>query len=62
MTDRQPHAWLDGLLEAVWLVDEGSLVILYANESAQRLSKRIEGLTLDNSGTFWHSNGETLPW
>ncbi len=38
MTDRQPHAWLDGLLEAVWLVDEGSLVILHANESAQRLT------------------------
>ncbi|MDF3012945.1 MAG: family oxidoreductase [Cellvibrio sp.] len=33
-----------------------------AEESAQRLSKRIAGLTLENSGTFWHSNGETLPW
>jgi NAD(P)-dependent dehydrogenase (short-subunit alcohol dehydrogenase family) len=33
-----------------------------AEESAQRLSKRIEGLTLENSGNFWHSNGETLPW
>lgn len=33
-----------------------------AEESAQRLSQRIAGLTLDNSGTFWHSNGDTLPW
>jgi NAD(P)-dependent dehydrogenase (short-subunit alcohol dehydrogenase family) len=33
-----------------------------ADEAAQRLNKRIEGLTLENSGTFWHSNGETLPW
>ncbi len=33
-----------------------------AEESAQRLSQRIAELNLDNSGTFWHSNGETLPW
>lgn len=33
-----------------------------ADESAQRLRQRIEGLTLNNSGTFWHSNGDVLPW
>lgn len=33
-----------------------------ADESAQRLSKRIADLTLQNSGSFWHSNGEELPW
>ncbi|HTF97945.1 MAG TPA: SDR family oxidoreductase [Cellvibrio sp.] len=33
-----------------------------ADESAQRLSQRIEQLNLDNTGTFWHSNGEILPW
>ncbi len=33
-----------------------------AEVAAQRLSERINGLTLENSGTFWHSNGETLPW
>lgn len=33
-----------------------------AEESAQRLSQRIDGLTLENTGTFWHSNGDTLPW
>ncbi|WP_439133506.1 SDR family oxidoreductase [Pseudomaricurvus sp.] len=32
------------------------------DEAAQRLSTRIEELTLDNSGRFWHSNGEELPW
>ena len=30
--------------------------------SVERLMQRIEGLTLNNSGTFWHSNGEILPW
>jgi NAD(P)-dependent dehydrogenase (short-subunit alcohol dehydrogenase family) len=26
------------------------------------LLARIDGLTLGNTGTFWHSNGEVLPW
>jgi len=30
--------------------------------AAERLAARIEGLNLDNTGTFWHSNGEQLPW
>ncbi|MBR9908785.1 MAG: SDR family oxidoreductase [Gammaproteobacteria bacterium] len=30
--------------------------------AASRLAARIEDLTLENSGTFWHSNGEVLPW
>lgn len=34
----QAPGWLDGLQEAVWLVDEASLVILYANSAAQRLA------------------------
>jgi NAD(P)-dependent dehydrogenase (short-subunit alcohol dehydrogenase family) len=33
-----------------------------ADESAQRLSQRIASLTLENSGGFWHSNGDPLPW
>ncbi|PSR14500.1 short-chain dehydrogenase [filamentous cyanobacterium CCP3] len=31
-------------------------------ESVKGLLARIDGLTLENSGTFWHSNGEVLPW
>lgn len=31
-------------------------------EAAQGLAARIDGLTMDNSGTFWHANGEVLPW
>lgn len=33
-----------------------------AEQSAQRLSQRIAELNLGNSGGFWHSNGERLPW
>ena len=31
-------------------------------ESVRGLLARIDGLTLENSGTFWHANGEILPW
>ncbi len=31
-------------------------------ESAAGLAARIAALNLDNSGSFWHSNGEELPW
>ena len=33
-----------------------------AEQSARQLVDRIDGLTLENSGTFWHANGEVLPW
>jgi NAD(P)-dependent dehydrogenase (short-subunit alcohol dehydrogenase family) len=31
-------------------------------ESVRNLLHRIDALTLENTGTFWHSNGEVLPW
>jgi NAD(P)-dependent dehydrogenase (short-subunit alcohol dehydrogenase family) len=30
--------------------------------AVQGLLARIDELTLDNTGTFWHSNGDILPW
>jgi NAD(P)-dependent dehydrogenase (short-subunit alcohol dehydrogenase family) len=30
--------------------------------SVKGLLARIDELTLSNTGTFWHSNGEVLPW
>ena len=32
------------------------------DEAAKRLAKLIENLNISNTGTFWHSNGEILPW
>jgi len=32
------------------------------DQAAERLADRIDGLNMENSGTFWHSNGEVLPW
>jgi NAD(P)-dependent dehydrogenase (short-subunit alcohol dehydrogenase family) len=31
-------------------------------ESAAGLIERIDELTLETSGSFWHTNGELLPW
>lgn len=31
-------------------------------QSVSGLTERIEALDLNNSGTFWHANGEVLPW
>ncbi|MEP4892055.1 MAG: SDR family oxidoreductase [Aliiglaciecola sp.] len=33
-----------------------------AQDAAARLLTRIDELNLDNTGSFWHSNGEILPW
>ncbi|MEQ8289867.1 MAG: SDR family oxidoreductase [Gammaproteobacteria bacterium] len=39
--------------------DSGNIT---AEESVNDLIARIDELTLDNSGTFWHSDGQVLPW
>jgi NAD(P)-dependent dehydrogenase (short-subunit alcohol dehydrogenase family) len=31
-------------------------------ESVKGLLAQIDELTLENTGTFWHANGEVLPW
>ena len=40
----------------------GGRGLIDSDEAARGLIARIDELTLENSGTFWHSNGETLPW
>jgi NAD(P)-dependent dehydrogenase (short-subunit alcohol dehydrogenase family) len=36
--------------------------VLDASESARLLLQRLDQLTLETSGGFWHANGERLPW
>ena len=31
-------------------------------QAVKGLLSRIDGMTMSNSGSFWHSNGELLPW
>lgn len=42
------------------MVNFGGLIT--PEESARGLADRIANLSLDNTGSFWHSNGEELPW
>lgn len=35
---------------------------LTPDQAAERLVARIDALSLDNTGSFWHSNGQVLPW
>jgi NAD(P)-dependent dehydrogenase (short-subunit alcohol dehydrogenase family) len=32
------------------------------DQAAERIAFRIDELSIDNTGSFWHSNGEVLPW
>jgi NAD(P)-dependent dehydrogenase (short-subunit alcohol dehydrogenase family) len=32
------------------------------DDAAKQLVDRIDALTLETSGTFWHANGQVLPW
>lgn len=36
--------------------------LIETEESAKGLVKIIDELTLENTGSFWHTNGEELPW
>ncbi len=36
--------------------------LITPEESAAGLAARIEELNLENTGSFWHANGEKLPW
>ena len=36
--------------------------LINTKESAEGLLARIEELSLENTGGFWHTNGECLSW
>lgn len=40
----------------------GGMGHVSADESAAMLAERVDELGLETSGTFWHANGEVLPW
>ncbi len=42
------------------MVNFGGLIT--PEEAARGLAARIDGLNLENTGSFWHSNGDQLPW
>lgn len=62
--DLQPKGIAVGILHPGYVQTRmvGFSGLISANESATNLIDVIDKLTLENSGSFWHSNGELLPW
>lgn len=53
-----------GLLHPGWVTTEmtGMTGTIGPDKVAVQLAERIADFTLENSGTFWHAEGEILPW
>lgn len=62
--DLKPHGVAVAILHPGLVGTEmiGGYGDITPDQAAERLAQRIEELNLDNTGTFWHSNGEVLPW
>ncbi len=61
--DLKPRGIAVGILHPGWVRTDmtGRNGLIDANESAKGLLARMDELNLDNTGTFWHANGELLP-
>lgn len=62
--DLKPRGIAVALLHPGYVRTEmtGGNGLVNADESAAGLMARIDGLNIDNTGSFWHMNGELLPW
>jgi len=62
--DLKPQGIAVAILHPGWVRTDmtGHGGLIDPDESASGLIQRIEELNLDNTGGFWHTNGERLPW
>ncbi len=62
--DLKPYGVAVGILHPGWVRTDmtGHNGLIDPDESAAGLIARMEELNLDNTGTFWHTNGDLLPW
>jgi NAD(P)-dependent dehydrogenase (short-subunit alcohol dehydrogenase family) len=62
--DLKPKGIAVAILHPGWVRTDmtGHGGLIDADESAKGLLDRMAELNIDNSGTFWHMNGEVLPW
>jgi NAD(P)-dependent dehydrogenase (short-subunit alcohol dehydrogenase family) len=62
--DLKPKGIAVAILHPGWVRTDmtGHGGLIDPDESAAGLIQRMEELTLETSGTFWHTNGEKLPW
>ena len=62
--DLRPHEIAVGILHPGWVRTDMTRHngLVDAPESAAGLIARMDELTLETTGTFWHMNGQELPW
>lgn len=62
--DLKPQGIAVAILHPGWVRTDmtGHGGLINTDESVDGLLKRMDDLNLNNSGTFWHTNGEELPW
>lgn len=62
--DLKPQGIAVGILHPGWVRTDmtGHGGLIDTDESVDGLLKRMDELSLENTGTFWHTNGEVLPW
>lgn len=62
--DLEPKRVAVGIYHPGWVTTDmtGGTGELTPDQSAEKLAGLIETLDMSNTGTFWHSKGEILPW
>lgn len=62
--DLKPRGIAVAILHPGWVRTDmtGHGGLIDPDESASGLIQRMEELTLESSGGFWHTNGDRLPW
>ncbi|MCK5819152.1 MAG: SDR family oxidoreductase [Psychromonas sp.] len=62
--DLKPNGIAVGLLHPGWVRTDmtGHSGLIDTDESVSGLMTRMDELNIDNTGSFWHSNGELLSW
>lgn len=63
--DLKPRGIAVGILHPGWVSTQMTGFTqkgISPEASVKGLLARIDALTIENTGTFWHSNGEVLPW
>ncbi|MBL1321645.1 MAG: SDR family oxidoreductase [Methylophaga sp.] len=62
--DLKPKGIAVAILHPGWVRTDmtGHNGLIDTDESARGLLERMDELTLETSGSFWHTNGDLLPW
>lgn len=62
--DLKPRGIAVGILHPGWVRTDmtGHGGLIDTDESARGLLARMDELNIENTGSFWHMNGEILPW